>query len=85
MRNCTASRAIRAGIAPIDQMEIEGAMKTCASIQCPFIAYCKQYSNNHDRSDGCKTQRLIIDQAMRLQKTERQNVHGGQHGIHHKL
>lgn len=60
-------------------------MKTCVSIQCPFIAFCKQYNNNYDRSDGCETQQMIVDKAVRLQKAERHKVHGGQHGIHHKL
>lgn len=35
-------------------------METCWSINCPFIAFCKEYNNDIDRSNGCTTQRWII-------------------------
>lgn len=41
-------------------------MKTCCSINCPFINQCKDYSNFVDKKNGCKTQKSIIDNALQL-------------------
>ena len=41
-------------------------MKTCVSIDCPLISYCKHYSLNVDRSQGCETQKRIVRAAQKL-------------------
>lgn len=54
-------------------------METCCSINCLFIGFCKNYNNNIDRSDGCKTQLLIIKQVEKYKinskKVERRKKH----------
>lgn len=41
-------------------------MKTCVSIDCPFISFCKAYNFLVDRSDGCDTQNSILKAAEKL-------------------
>ena len=54
-------------------------METCCSINCPFIAFCKEYNNEIDRSEGCKTQLLIIKQVEKYKinskKVQRRKEH----------
>lgn len=46
-------------------------MKTCVSMNCPFIHYCKFYNFLVDRGDGCDTQKKIMESAERLKKQKR--------------
>lgn len=46
-------------------------MKTCVSLDCPFIPYCKDYNFKVDRTGGCKTQEKIVEQAKRLMKGDK--------------
>lgn len=41
-------------------------MKTCVSMNCPFLDHCKDYNFLVDRDGGCKTQKAIIDAAARM-------------------
>lgn len=43
-------------------------MKTCVSMNCPFISFCKDYNFLVDRSEGCATQNKILTAAHRLEK-----------------
>lgn len=45
-------------------------MKTCVSINCLFIGFCKDYNNEIDRSNGCKMQEWIISRADEHRKRE---------------
>lgn len=45
-------------------------MKTCCSINCPFIPFCKDYNFTIDRKDGCETQSLILQRAEKLKKQQ---------------
>ena len=38
-------------------------METCVSINCPFIAICKDYNFLIDRAGGCETQKRIVEAA----------------------
>lgn len=38
-------------------------MSTCASMNCPFIHYCRHYHLTKDRGDRCETQEAIIKRA----------------------
>ena len=42
-------------------------MKTCVSMNCPFISYCKDYSLTADRGDRCITQERIVRAAKSLE------------------
>lgn len=46
-------------------------MKTCVSIECPFIHYCKDYNFLVDRGNGCSTQREIMEAAEKLKRQRR--------------
>lgn len=46
-------------------------MKTCVSIECPFILYCKKYNCEVDRTGGCKVQDNIMTLAKRLEKKQK--------------
>ena len=35
-------------------------MATCASMNCPFINYCRHYHLTKDRGDRCETQEAIL-------------------------
>lgn len=35
-------------------------MKTCVSINCPFINFCKDYNLKLDRETGCTTKSKIV-------------------------
>lgn len=47
-----------------DEIRKERAcLRTCISMNCPFIEICKDYNFLVDREKGCKTQNKIIDLA----------------------
>lgn len=46
-------------------------MKTCVSLECPFIWYCNQYNYLIDRGDHCDHQDQILRQAKKLEKIRR--------------
>lgn len=50
-------------------------MKTCVSIECPFMWYCKDYNFLVDREGGCKTQDQILQQAEKLKKQRKECSH----------
>ena len=43
-------------------------MKTCVSMKCPFIPYCKHYNFKVNHEGGCKTQDNILKAASTLTK-----------------
>lgn len=47
--------------------------KTCVSINCPFIRYCKDYNFLVERNGGCKTQEAILYGAEKLRKERKKN------------
>lgn len=61
-------------VVPADFKEGEqrGLKKTCVSMRCPFIWFCRDYHLEMDRPDGCVTQDRIVEAALRLTR-ERQN------------
>lgn len=46
-------------------------MKTCVSIECPFIHYCKAYNFLINLEGGCPTQKAILEAAEKLKKQRR--------------
>lgn len=46
-------------------------MKTCVSMECPFLMYCKDYNFLVDREAGCKTQDALMRGAERLKKQKK--------------
>lgn len=59
-------------IVPLDFKDGESRplKKTCVSMNCPFIWFCKEYHLETDRADGCKTQDRILEAALRLAKEQ---------------
>lgn len=49
-------------------------MKTCASMNCPFINYCRHYHLTKDRGDRCETQEAILRAARRITRTHSQKA-----------
>ncbi len=45
-------------------------MKTCVSMNCPFLKHCKDYNFLVDREGGCKTQKAILDAAVKMLRVE---------------
>lgn len=43
-------------------------MKTCVSMNCPFMGICKEYNFLVDRSNGCKTQQFILKKSSEMLK-----------------
>ena len=45
-------------------------MKTCVSMNCPFSKVCMDYNFLVDREGGCKTQKAIVDAAIKMAGVE---------------
>ncbi len=45
-------------------------MKTCVSMNCPFLKHCKDYNFLVDRERGCKTQTAIMEAAGKMTETK---------------
>ena len=45
-------------------------MKTCVSMNCPFSKICVDYNFLVDREGGCKTQKAILDAAVKMLRVE---------------
>lgn len=43
-------------------------MKTCVSMNCPFIPFCGKYNFLTDRSPKCEIQEEIVKRAKELMK-----------------
>lgn len=39
---------------------------TCVSMDCPFMGICREYNFLVDRSNGCKTQKFILEKASEM-------------------
>lgn len=46
-------------------------MKTCVSMECPFIHYCKEYNFLVDREGGCSAQKAILQGARKIERERR--------------
>ena len=49
-------------------------MKTCASLDCPFIPHCKDYNFLVDRGKRCEIQEDILYRAKILEKKKNKEM-----------
>lgn len=54
-------------------------MKTCVSLDCPFVPHCKDYNFLVDRGERCEIQEDILYRAKILEKKKNKEMENQKH------